>query len=171
VEAVSFSGQRLAISVHVGSGLAGSRRGHGAPMGMADALRRFPPRDDSVPGPWYGYGGETVSLPQPCCERRHSELLVRNSDAMEINEELSRQEGWLAARDSARKTSHDWRQCARPAQLRARTFDTIPYATATVVLRQPVIRAPTGADSGRKVMSPACLRASTPTPGARSVSE
>jgi len=33
-------------------------------MGMADALRRFPPRDDSVPGPWYGCGGETVALPQ-----------------------------------------------------------------------------------------------------------
>jgi isocitrate/isopropylmalate dehydrogenase len=29
VEAVSSSGQRLAISIHVGSGLDGSRRGHG----------------------------------------------------------------------------------------------------------------------------------------------
>jgi len=38
--------------------------GMGAPMGMADALRRFPPRDDSVPGPWYGCGGGTVALPQ-----------------------------------------------------------------------------------------------------------
>ncbi len=40
-----------------------------------------------------------------------------------------------------------------------------------VVLRQPDIRAPTGADSGPKVMPPACSRASTPTSGARSVSE
>ena len=39
------------------------------------------------------------------------------------------------------------------------------------VLRQPVIQAPTGGDSGRKVMPTACSRASTPTSGARSVSE
>ena len=44
---------------------------------------------------------------------------------------------------------------------------------ATVVLSFASLssKAPTGGDSGRKVMPTACSRASTPTSGARSVSE
>jgi len=42
---------------------------------------------------------------------------------MEINEELSRQEGWLAARDSARTTSRGWRAM--------RAARALPFASAS----------------------------------------
>jgi hypothetical protein len=50
---------------------------------------------------------------QPCCERRHFSLLVRNCATLEIKEELALQ---LAARDSVRTTSRDWQPCELPVR-------------------------------------------------------
>jgi hypothetical protein len=51
---------------------------------------------------------------QPCYEHRHCELLVRNIVNKEITEESAAPAGWVAGRDSARRTGLDWRPDALP---------------------------------------------------------